>query len=91
MYQIWSGWSPAQLEAGAEAYPRRVALTLIAFAVLFAPVVMAVTALIWGGGSLLIDVWHCHHPRRDLLEHLDRFHPFSPLADEAERWLQAQN
>lgn len=66
------------------------ALTLFAFGVLLLPALMAATALVWGGSCLLIEAWHCRHPRRDLLEYLERFHPPSPLADEAEQWLQSQ-
>jgi hypothetical protein len=47
--------------------------------------------VLWGGVTLLLDAWHRvrRHRRPELA---DRLAPFqsSPLADEAQEWLQRQ-
>lgn len=72
-------------------YPYPVTLRLLVFGVLGLPAAIALGAIIWGGGSLLIDAWHCRHPRPELIDRLDRFQPPSLLADEIERWLKRQS
>jgi hypothetical protein len=50
---------------------------VLVLSVLFLPFALAVVLLVWGGASLLLDVWHCRHPSFDR----------DALADEARRWL----
>jgi hypothetical protein len=63
---------------------------LFVFGVLAFPAIVAAVGLIWGGTALLIDAWHCRHPRGDLTDRLARFQA-SSLADEAEEWLKVWN
>jgi hypothetical protein len=60
---------------------------VLVYGILFSPFVMALVIVIWGGGSLLLDVWRCRHPSSQARQRLGGFHRTS-LADEAERWLR---
>jgi hypothetical protein len=60
---------------------------VVVYGILFAPFALAAGIIIWGGGSLLRDVWRCRHPSPELREQLAAMHRPS-LADEAERWLR---
>jgi hypothetical protein len=57
---------------------------MLALGILLSPVVLAVGILVRGGAALLIDAWHCRHPRVDLAERLAPFQP--SIGDEAEAW-----
>jgi hypothetical protein len=60
-----------------------VSALVLVYAILFAPVALAVGIAAWAAASLLRDAWHCRHPAADV----PVFHPPS-VADEAQRWLQ---
>jgi hypothetical protein len=62
---------------------------VVVYGILLAPFALAIGIVIWGGGSLLHDVWRCHHPSPELRNQIEAFHRPS-LADEAERWLRNQ-
>jgi hypothetical protein len=52
---------------------------VLVLAVLLLPFAMALGLMVWGGASLLLDVWHCRHPSLNA----------NTLADEARRWLDS--
>jgi hypothetical protein len=62
---------------------------VLVYGILLSPFVLAIGIVLWGGGSLLRDVWRCRHPSPELREHIEAFHR-SSLADEAQRWLRNQ-
>jgi hypothetical protein len=61
---------------------------VLVWGILLAPFAVALGIAVWGGASLLVDVWHCRHPRAETRERFRDFCSPSTLADEAQRWLR---
>jgi hypothetical protein len=75
--------TPGRCEAG-RGWVERYTSNVVGLVIVFGMVV-------WGGVTLLLDAWHRvrRYSRPELADRLGPFQP-SPLADEAEEWLQRQ-